>query len=627
MKKILTGIALVCLMLSIALSGCFLTPNYELSINKDVVKLGISQSVELVVEVSKNGEATDEVVTWSVDNAEIAELGTANGNTVQVTAKSAGSAVVTATISDKTISCTVTVASGAVGNPEITNLTSTSVEWGAVTGVAGYKVSVDGGVSFIDVDATKTSFDLAQGVNPFDIKIQAIGDDTHLDSQVVGINVNDVTYVGETKLSLATVITVSGAVNTASVSYSLPALEIDVNGNKLNVDAKFVEWTVDKSSVVSVEEGIITAKGVGKAKVSGAGKEIEVNVGTAISSKADLDYLGFAAQNSQAELWDADKSYVLTQDIDYASETYHEQYIVPIAATPEGRAYCTYDWGWKWGIYGNLNPGGALFRATMDGNGHSIKNAIIPYGVLVGNFGGPVANIGSNFIGYLYGGGVLKNVAFENLHFETPKEATGTYMYSAENEKLDTFLIDETEGRWLVENCYSSSDLCNFGMNIGVVGYANSMTIENVYVDTVMSSRCYADFENAACGVLVGLAIGGETNTIKNCVVRTAYDNQYNVNCGLGTGGMGALVGKNTTDNYTNMQDCFVLTYEATGLTKVSSSAPVTNESMQEAIYSIGRKLDDNFTNCKVYDDLTSMTTEQEGKIADFILDILNSQE
>ena len=243
---------------------------------------------------------------------------------------------------------------------------------------------------------------------------------------------------------------------------------------------------------VDAKTGVVKAVGEGSASIVAKYGDFEatvtVNVATAIASKADLDKLALAYLNNETELWSADASYVLTQDIDYNGE-----YIIPIAA------YYGPRYGGGWGYWGaingnNENSEGNPFYGTIDGNGHAIVNAVMPYASSYSAYCG----IGNNFIGMLQG--TLKNIAFKNIETENYAECIAAHPEYASKV-----------------NAYDS---------VGVHGMLGCILpgglVENVYAEVHLKTATINIYHG---GVLAAVVDGG---AMKNCVTKVtaeSYDN------------------------------------------------------------------------------------------------------
>ena len=310
-----------------------------------------------------------------------------------------------------------------------------------------------------------------------------------------------------------------------------------------------VTFTYESSNtdVVTVDEnGKLTAVGEGEANITISYEDLttstSVSVGRAIASKADLDKLAYAYKDGNTSLWTEEASYVFVNDIDYAGA-----YFTPIAPR------APYTVGGQWGIFGELNSPaeiGTAFKGTIDGNGYTISNAVLPFGTIVDtNYGA-----WGNFIGDL--DGTLKNIAFKNITTENAAQ-----FLAAHPEYADVFK--------------SGYDVVQY---VGVVGVVNGR-IENVYIDIEFS---VAGIGNVPAGPI---AVSGPNAVVKNCVTNvTATDyglwgsgvvgRFWNGDLNVGyLSDIGLVVG---TNNGT-MENCFMVVENKTFKNNVGSDVPYRN--------------------------------------------------
>lgn len=357
---------------------------------------------------------------------------------------------------------------------------------------------------------------------------------------------------------------------------------------------------------------------------------VEVDCYVPISSKADLDYLGYAfrdGQNTRAQaLWNnsAAQQYMLTNDIDCAVKadgsvaTVADRYLVPIAARADGNdgqgGVGTTAKTAHWGIFGTLNNYNSYvnFATTLDGNGYSIKNAIIPYGSAFYD-GAYTAKgcLNNNFIGCLTTSGCLKNIAFDNLKFETPvdifnyasdepakamytsantnldgtKFATNGYLVSSDNSgALSTFNYG---GKYTLNDCYG-------GGLISIV--TGTGTVENVYVDAIITNGAYTGNNQMFNGVLVSRIVNANS-IVRNCVVKTGIWSELNWN-NANNAGTGAVIGAIRKDKTNaNVENCFAISYEANAEQKINA---LTTTSIFAKGYNFTAS-QTQCTNCAVY--------------------------
>ncbi len=324
-----------------------------------------------------------------------------------------------------------------------------------------------------------------------------------------------------------------------------------------------VTYKSGDENVATVDEnGLISAVAIGETSITVTCEGVEemtckVQVASgAIKSKADLDFLANAYKENNLSLWGAENYYVLANDIDYAGETFTP--IAPLSATYFQNE--DYPFVYKWGVFGELNDNHS-FAATLDGKGHEIVNAVIPYGtVLCENNGGAGA-----FIGNL--SGTLKNVALKNVKTQNViefKEANPTTDFS---------------GTWDVNQMQGIVSLC-------------TGKIQNVYAELLLQTAAYGQAFSAG-----GLVAKNETGgTLQACITKMSVSDDSvwdggivgrfwnGVNGGEGTfapedidylSDVGLIVGTNNGA----MENCFTLVqqtgFKTTGHTSVHEYLPM----------------------------------------------------
>ena len=261
-----------------------------------------------------------------------------------------------------------------------------------------------------------------------------------------------------------------------------------INGNNIQ------GWSPDGGSFTTIT-----------ATANGVSATLKVYVRFALTSKADLDILGYAA-SVKKELLESDKYYVLTKDIDY-----NDQELVPIAAHP----HLTAQAAWGRLDYGTLNPSfKSSFAATLDGKGHVIKNAYIPSTVLISNQN---VNTFGSFIGDL--SGTLKNIGFVNLRTKLIADETG---FTGTNQDYQI----------------SSGLVCR-----------NQGVMENIYLDMKIYKQSYTTTDYIS-GALAARAHGGSTT--RNCIVVSEKDysnsNHASGNAKDWGAAFGLVLGANSTE-------------------------------------------------------------------------------
>ena len=453
------------------------------------------------------------------------------------------------------------------------------------------------------------------------------------------------------------------AVDVTTVVYTSAA------GNK--TEFKLNSWGT-QSVALNVNDGVVTAKDVcGGALVTSKylGLTVTADAYMPISSRADLDALGFNYYEDQnAGKWVAGNRYMLTNDIDYATDTsiyttakgetfrmddgngvqdLWDRYLIPIAASyaDYGR---TASWNsagsggsYEWGIFGQIGADGKFFYGIIDGAGYAIKNAVIPYGTIFAK-NAIYCNHGANFIGNLVYGGQLRNIAFTGLEFEDVTQiggaVTSTDPYSSNNPYY-TEENDNNTGKQLETNGYITQtsvkgtygyQYYNPSNRTGLVGAMQNAVISNVYVEAVMKNGTFGT--GAVNGLIVAnidvdyLPDGvnpymGTFGKVENCIVKTSYSSATNVaylgaiNSYTSNSGMGAIVGKSNITTENSINNCFVI-----GDLKVNfGSGAVALETIfsPNLGYQDGKFAGKNLsTNCGVYADVDSLRTAQAQALA-----------
>lgn len=399
-------------------------------------------------------------------------------------------------------------------------------------------------------------------------------------------------------------------------------------------------WECENTDCIEIKGSFVYGKSNGYDIVASAqcfeNVSVFIDVYVPISSKQDLDYLGYAYQNGkQMELWQSPETnrYLLTNDIDYSvgAQTVLDRYMIPIAAVTDGAGSggaSLKNGLTEWGIFGVLNDK-YYFKTVLDGNNYSIKNAIIPYGTVFAHaYNGSVKAIcNNNFIGKMAGKSQLKNIAFENLKFETPVDVLG---YTGEDAKIYSGQNQNLVGTKFEANGYINTNLegsnsmfhinygrwgnyaMNYSFDAGLVGSMCGGSISNVYVDAVMTNGSYGGNGENVNGLIVSRIYQYEEDfqqvSVTNCLTRTAMWNAGGLNT-TGTeqynNGMGSVVGRVLTKDENVVQNCFTITYTAQDGSAIAIDAEHENGifphgdgdtliNMQEMVC----------TNCAVYESL-----------------------
>ena len=564
--------------------------SYRIVLDKTEGVVYVGGAIDLKVEVYKDDTLVNEIPTFEIEGSSIEIEPIADG--IKIKGVSVGSSSISVKKGGFTAICNIDVYNTSVeylSAPTITKANATEISWNAVENASTYRLSLNNGADWYETSGT--SFAVTDDYNPVQVRVQALPESglNYAKSSSGFLSATNLEVANGKQIKVLFDKTVAGNDNEVNVDVELE-LYYNLGGERYKIADKFITWSVENNGVVAVNGTTVSAVELGFAKVTakvlGGQATNEIAVGIPVSSKADLDAIAFGQKNGDNTVWHKSKNYILTNDIDYMSETWHERYLAPIAvkgsasgtkapATVAGEQ-CVF------GIYGSeMNRTGAdhkdangaisngIFYATLDGNGYAIKNAVIPCGTIVAKIGNSIFAGYNNFIGTLAYGGTLKNIAFMNLTFETPSQAAAdSYMYnSATNPNL---VGTEWESTGIpVANM---NEHLSFGT--ALIGSASNAKIENVYLESKSDYGTY--HPKAANGMLVSV-IGGDNATndgqmteLKGCVVESSY---YNKDAYLHImQGAGALVGVNKTQKATTITDCFVISKASTNYQAYSPS-------------------------------------------------------
>lgn len=548
--------------------------SYRIVLNSYESVLYLGGSYDLNVSVYKNDTLVNEKPTFAITGESVEIEPAVDG--VKVKAKAVGASTVTFKIGGFEATYVVNVYETSVqylSVPTITKANATELSWNAVANAGSYRVSLNNGTDW--TETTQTSYAITGEYNPLQVRIQALPTNgtNYAKSNSAILSASNLMIDNGKDIKVLFNKTVAGNDNDIKVNVELK-LFFAYAGEKFQIADKYVSWSVDNQEVVSLNQKTLSAVKLGStkvfAKIMGGQAISNVVVGIPVSSKADLDALAFGQRDGDNTIWHAGKIYILSNDIDYMSENWHERYLAPIAIEISG-------WGdsaprpgladFKFGIYGsrmNLlgadhkDPQGKIsngaFYATLDGDGHAIKNAIIPCGTIVGTMGTNKVVGYNGFIGRMWQGSSLKNIAFLNLTFETPAQAAANpYMYNVATNPNLAETDFATTGIDIAN--YSNA----FSFRTALIGEMSETTIENVYVETVAPYGTW----HPSCpnGILVGKikpdSATGPKNEIKGCVVKATYAKTAFLNYGFG---VGAIAGINSTQSSETITDCFVIT-------------------------------------------------------------------
>lgn len=617
---------------------------YYITLDKNDVTMYVGGSAQINYTVYKNSKVVDEIpnVTFVDENTTFVAKDVVSGKIV-LKGSDTGKTKLQISIGKFTAQCEVAVNNiwaKQLDLPVITGLNDKVLSWQSVENADYYKVSFDYGETY--TDETGTQCEVPKQLNPVAIQIKAMSNsEAFIESKSASIDKGCYYICSGSDINLCFGNSPSGKQNnTAYISKTL-SLSVHIGNDSCLVSDDLIQYNITDNQLVDMNDGIVTSKKLGSAKISAyidgyKLTESNLNVGMPIMCAEDLETLAYAAKNGNGTWWDNGKFYFLTNDIVYTGNTLHERYLVPIAARSitwweayQSYTSTIYYKETRWGIFGNINPDGKSFCATLDGNGYAIKNAVIPYGTQIGvclqgkTIDSTTARctVGNNFIGKLGAGGALKNIRFEDLKFEAYDEVD-KFMYSTANNNLIDVNIWKDypyfkDGVLDIESIVGKNggdwDKCSNAISAGIVGVMENATVDNVYVKTVIVNNSRNSGENshpATCGVIVGTILKDSKpqfsdSVIKNCVVETAISKKYNVEKTTDTklgGGMGAIVGSSFTGKQSTLTNNFVITIP----TETGDLKPIAND----GFYARFQRAKGGYTNCKVYS--SSQTFESE---------------
>ncbi len=640
---------------------------YRISLDVTEKRIYPNGNFTINAKVYKNNTVCDDQVEWNYGGSENPIISAiSNKNQLTVTGIDYGKTTVTATIGEFTAVCKITVSDinyQVLLAPVLSGITENEITWNAVENAEGYSVSVNGGISYQEVQTTSFNYGDA---NPLNVRVVALGNGIKFDdSQESKLTQQNVRFSCGDRLLFYTDKTVSGAENTDKTEPVAVDVYATVNGDEVKIENQ--QFKLANSKVVSMEGNVFSRI----KDADGNVKEGEVSialegvsditltavVGTPIKTKVDMDTLGFAVKNgTNAELWSAGRIYLLANDIDYATDVSEsekglrmtdnntdadlwDRYLIPIAASYENYKHTASRSGkgiYEWGIFGAIGKDGKFFYGTFDGAGYAIKNAVIPYGIMFAYADGEIdCNHGQNFIGSLVYGGKLRNVAFTNLEFEDPLQvaAAGSnnpYYTDANTNVANTKLKTKgyITGSTILANKPNSVNYgqylaMNASNRTGLVGQMQNAVISNVYVEAAIKSGTYGI--EAKNGLIVahveadhyanGAIYFNTYGTVENCITKTSYTTS-NVNYfgdagGAINAGMGSVVGYSAVSKDA-IKNCFT----------IGNLDIVLKSGAKVALDTIFTPNPDKFknnkqsTNCGVYSSVTSLQSAQADALA-----------
>ena len=230
-------------------------PVQSVGLNQTTLELKAGNTATLTATVSPES-ATDKTVTWTSDKPEIAAV---EGGTV--TAKAAGTAIITAKAGDKTATCTVTVTKADVAVESVT-LDKTSLELKAGNNATLTATVSPEGATNKDVTWTSDNPEVAAVEGG---KVTAVSEGTAI-----------ITAKAGDKTATCTVTVAKADVAVESITLDKTSLDLKTGDNTtltatVNPESatnKDVTWTSDKPEIAAVEGGTVTAKAEGTATIT-----------------------------------------------------------------------------------------------------------------------------------------------------------------------------------------------------------------------------------------------------------------------------------------------------------------------------------------------------------------------
>ncbi len=421
----------VCVFLSI-MYGC--NKKNESIVNNDILSLD-KNAITVYIDETITITANIEGVTWTSDNETIATV--KNG---VVTGIKFGKTVITATKGEQKASCEVTVKEKLVseGNFYLTAektsiFKNRSISISAIMYFGEQLIDSDNlnfvwtssneNIATVDQNGRVTGINVGNAIITCTVNYnnKEYTDTTEIEVEMFTVLISD-----EEEIRIASGNTLSGKTNSNNTD-TFTFKVYDENENLLNINMDDVTYSSSDNNIVMVDEkGKLTAINTGKATVTASyGNNIcsvSVKVITSINCIDDMDTLAYAAKNGNDKLWDSANYYILTNDIDYNNN----------AITPIG--ICGVE-GYSWrDSFGNLNPKDRSFDATFDGNGYTIKNALIAEALTSGT-----QSARNCIFGYITG--TVKNICFDKIRFETQKTMINSGIFSQMYGTVESILV------------------------------------------------------------------------------------------------------------------------------------------------------------------------------------------
>lgn len=267
-------------------------PVQSVTVTPAAASVEVGKTVALTAVVLPEN-ATDKTVTWSSDQAAVAEVA-ANG---VVTAKAAGTAVITAKAGDKTAAATITVTASVPTDPEKPTdpvaVESVQLAPESATAEVGKTVTLTASVlpeNATDKTVTWTSDNEAVA--------------TVADGVVTAVSVGTATITatagGKSATASITVVEAGTLVEVESVALDKTSAKLTKAGQTVKLTAtvlpenatdKTVAWTSDNEAVATVADGVVTAVAEGKATITAAagGKTAAAEITVEFAPAVDPD--------------------------------------------------------------------------------------------------------------------------------------------------------------------------------------------------------------------------------------------------------------------------------------------------------------------------------------------------
>lgn len=461
----------------------------SITLDKTELSMAMGQTTNLIANIS----GTDKVATWTSSNNDVATV--SNG---KITAIADGSATITATIEDKSASCTVTVSSTEsislnretvrVFKDETAQLTAT-VKKGLVEQDTAVTWT-SSNTTYVTVDENGVVTGNKNTKTPVTITATTANGTTATCTVTVEKAVQIV--LSQTEVTLHP----NGNAEDNAQYPSIAKLYVTGKDGVYPLSARSIDWTSSNDDIVEVSlatdsYGTAYAKLKAKksgtvtisAKVSGSSEVAVCTVESwyAVSTPDDLEYMRK----------DINGVFKLVNDVDF-----------------EGAQWdCVTPWA------GDSVPDSAYWGGILDGQGYAIKNINL------------VAGWNKGIIGQTNTTSIVRNLSIINLVNQDTSNKVGS-------------IVSYNKG--LIENCYIENTIQNDGPSNwnshGGIVATNHMagTIRNCIVK-ITASRTFKN-----CGAIIGYNCGAVENCYAICTDATLpmygewqSTNGYFSNCGV----------------------------------------------------------------------------------------------